>query len=177
MWNNDLKLCQGKFRLEIRNNFFMVSNIGTGCPGRWWNHHPWRYLRNLWMRCSGIWFSSGLVILSGYRGGVLYREWWGTGTGCPERRWILHPWRCSKPGCLGHWGTWSSTRLGGCWPCLGQGSWHLMIFGIPSNSSYSMILWWPNLIISKVFSKQNYSMISFALWALNSFISHHSKTK
>jgi len=23
------------------------SGIGIGCPGRWWSHHPWRYLKNV----------------------------------------------------------------------------------------------------------------------------------
>jgi len=22
---------------------------GTGCPGRWWSYHPWRYSRAVWM--------------------------------------------------------------------------------------------------------------------------------
>ena len=22
---------------------------GTGCPGRWWSHHPWRCSRAVWM--------------------------------------------------------------------------------------------------------------------------------
>jgi len=26
------------------------------------------------------------------------REWWGTGTGCPEKLWMPHPWRQSRPG-------------------------------------------------------------------------------
>jgi len=41
---NDLKLCQGRFRLYIRKNFFpeRVVSIGRGCPGKWWSHHPWR---------------------------------------------------------------------------------------------------------------------------------------
>jgi len=23
------------------------SDIGTGCPGRWWRPHPWRCLKNV----------------------------------------------------------------------------------------------------------------------------------
>jgi len=23
------------------------SGIGTGCPGRWWGHHPWRCSKNV----------------------------------------------------------------------------------------------------------------------------------
>jgi len=37
---------------------------------------------------------------------------------CPERLWMLHPWRCSRPGWMGPWAAWSSTRSGGWWPCL-----------------------------------------------------------
>jgi len=74
---------------------------------------------------------------------VHYREeWWGAGTGCPERLWMLHPWRCSRPGWMRPWATWSSTRSGGWWPCLWQGDWNLLILGDPSNQSHSMILWY-----------------------------------
>jgi len=24
-----------------------LSSTGTGCPGKWWSHHPWRYLKDL----------------------------------------------------------------------------------------------------------------------------------
>ena len=39
---NRLKLRQGRFRLDIRKDFFTkgLSNIGTGCPRKWVNHHP-----------------------------------------------------------------------------------------------------------------------------------------
>jgi len=60
----------------------------------------------------------------------------GAGTGCPERLWMLHPWRCSRPGWMEPWATWSSTRSG-------AGDWSLMILGVPSNPSRSMILWFP----------------------------------
>jgi len=23
------------------------SGIGTGCPGRWWSHHPWKCSKNM----------------------------------------------------------------------------------------------------------------------------------
>jgi len=38
---NRLKLHQGRFRLDIRKNFFTEwSGIGTGCPGKRLSHHP-----------------------------------------------------------------------------------------------------------------------------------------
>lgn len=35
MRENGLRLCQGRFRSDIRKNLFTedLSNIGTGCPG------------------------------------------------------------------------------------------------------------------------------------------------
>ena len=35
------------------------------------------------------------------RGNVSLRGWWGTGTDCPEKLWMPHPWRCSRPGRMG----------------------------------------------------------------------------
>ena len=26
-----------------------LLSIGTGCPGKWLSHHPWRYLKNVWI--------------------------------------------------------------------------------------------------------------------------------
>lgn len=39
----------------------------------------------------------------------------GTGTGCSERLWIIHPWRHSKPDWIQSWDTYSS------WPWLSRG--------------------------------------------------------
>jgi len=49
------------------------SDIGTGCPGKQWIHHPWRCSKNVSMRHFGTWFSRrggdgmvlGLVALGG----------------------------------------------------------------------------------------------------------------
>ncbi|KAK4818318.1 LOW QUALITY PROTEIN: hypothetical protein QYF61_010780, partial [Mycteria americana] len=37
-----------------------LSSTGTGCPGKWLSHHPWRYLKDVWMRCLGTSYSGGL---------------------------------------------------------------------------------------------------------------------
>ncbi|KAK4817643.1 hypothetical protein QYF61_023233 [Mycteria americana] len=37
-----------------------LSSIGRGCPGKWLSPHPWRYLKDVGMRCLGTWCSGGL---------------------------------------------------------------------------------------------------------------------
>jgi len=55
---NGLKWHQGRFRLDIRKHLLKEwSGFGTGCPGRWWSHHPWRCSKNVYMWHFGTWFS------------------------------------------------------------------------------------------------------------------------
>jgi len=41
---NGLKLCQGGLDWELGKISLLRewSDIATGCPGKWWSHHPWR---------------------------------------------------------------------------------------------------------------------------------------
>lgn len=63
--------------------------------------------------------------------------WWGTKTGCPEKLWMPHPWKCSNHVWMGLWATWSSWRC----PCPWQAGWNHMMLKVPPNSSHSMNLW------------------------------------
>ena len=44
-----LKLYQGRFRLDIRKDFFSERMVrcSNGCPERWWSHQLWRFSRNV----------------------------------------------------------------------------------------------------------------------------------
>ncbi|KAK4825890.1 hypothetical protein QYF61_003246 [Mycteria americana] len=47
---NGLKLHQGSgldWILGKMSSLKGLSSIGTGCPGKWLSHHPWRYLKDM----------------------------------------------------------------------------------------------------------------------------------
>lgn len=50
----------------------------------------------------------------------LPREWWGAGTGRPERPRMPHPWRCPRPGRMGFWTAWSSIKCEAGGPACGR---------------------------------------------------------
>ena len=62
MRGDGFKLCQGKSRLNVWKHLFYKegSGTGTGCPRRWWSHHPWRFSKIMDMCHLGIW-SVGMV--------------------------------------------------------------------------------------------------------------------
>lgn len=48
-WMHSLKLCQGRFGLDIKKKFTERDvKHWNGCRGRWWNHQPWRCLGKDW---------------------------------------------------------------------------------------------------------------------------------
>uniref|UniRef100_A0A8C0VMG3 Calcium voltage-gated channel subunit alpha1 H n=1 Tax=Cyanistes caeruleus TaxID=156563 RepID=A0A8C0VMG3_CYACU len=51
MRGNSLKFCQGRFRLDIRRNFFTgkVFRCQNRLPGQRWGQHPWKCPKNLWI--------------------------------------------------------------------------------------------------------------------------------
>jgi len=64
------------------------------------------------------------------------------GSLCTAQHCWMFPWQMAlRPGWMGPWAAWSSTRSGGWWPYLQQGSWNLMFLGVPSNPSHYMTLW------------------------------------
>jgi len=54
MRGNGLKLCQGRLFGTISSQQEQWGS-GTGCPGRWCSHRPWRCWRAVWMWHWGTW--------------------------------------------------------------------------------------------------------------------------
>jgi len=95
-------------------------------------------------------------------------EWWGVGTGCPERLWMPCPCKCLRPGRMEPWANWSSTWSSGRHPCLLQGGWNLMILEVPSNPSHPIIVWLCVLWWDKVNRKQlNLAATVSRCWSVN----------
>ena len=74
-----------------------------------------RCLENLFQSYPRGWIGQGRMALNWDRGGLDWilegsfsvRGWWHTGTGCPGRLWMPHPWRHSRPGWMWLWAAWS----------------------------------------------------------------------
>uniref|UniRef100_A0A8C2SME5 Gallinacin-8-like n=1 Tax=Coturnix japonica TaxID=93934 RepID=A0A8C2SME5_COTJA len=65
--NNEGEKSNNNNKKSFHENIY--SGItGIGSPGRWLNHHLWMCLRAVWMWCSGIWFSRGLLELGYWLG-------------------------------------------------------------------------------------------------------------
>jgi len=68
------------------------------CPSVMSSYH----LKLLWnFIFTWKWKREDLGWISG--GSSLLWEWWGAGTGCPEKLWMPRPWRCSRAGWMGPW--------------------------------------------------------------------------
>jgi len=59
-----------------------------------------------------------------------------------EKFWMPPPWKCSRPGWMELWETWSSGRC----HCPWRGGWDKMIFKVSSNPYHFMILWFYDAI-------------------------------
>jgi len=76
--------------------------------------------------------NSKLMQVAGARSSVrissLMSRWYIQVVVCHGGKWMLHPWRCSRPGWMGPWAAWSGIKWGGWWPCMWRGvgaSWSL----------------------------------------------------
>jgi len=57
----------------------------------------------------------------------------------PRKVMDAHHWRCSRPGWMGPWTSWSSDSFSGWQCCPGQGVWRYMIFEVLPYPSHSMV--------------------------------------
>ena len=101
------------------------------------------------------------------RGSSLLWEWWGARTGCPERLWMPHPWRCSRPGGWGpgQLGLVLDMEAGSLACCRGIGdSWSLRSLPIQA------ILWFYDTRIPE----RDSTHLRFCLGPLTSVLGHQS---
>jgi len=54
-----------------------LSNTETGCPGKWWSHHTWRYLKDEQTWHLGTWLVVNLAVL-GLHLGMMFLEIFST---------------------------------------------------------------------------------------------------
>ena len=68
---NAFRLHKGRFRLDMKKKTSQKEwwGSGTGCPGEWWSHRPWRCSRNTWMWQWGTWLGMSWPLDSDGHGG------------------------------------------------------------------------------------------------------------
>ena len=82
------------------------------CRRKWWKQRE-KYEEP--QRATGTQIQSHNSCLTAQMGELPnFLGGWHTGTGCPRRLWMPHPWKHLKPGWMWLWAAWSS----GCWPCI-----------------------------------------------------------
>jgi len=106
--------CVSAGTFQERNNPSSACLLHTECIGR--------EEGRLWLDIRGKFFTKRVV-----------RCW----NSCPERLWMPHPSRCSRPGWMEPWAAWAGITYVGWWPFHAVGSWSFMILEVPSNPSHS----------------------------------------
>lgn len=62
-WRSSLRLHQGRFRWDMRNNFFTSSLGSLVWPTFWGSHCPWKDVKALLLWSWGTWYSGDLAVL------------------------------------------------------------------------------------------------------------------
>ena len=88
-----------------------------------------------------LWMIPFRMTSTGWRNGLYFGLTWinarcppkllyhSPSSGYAEKLWMPPPWKCSGPGWMELWATWSSGRC----PCSWQRGWNQMVLKIPSN--------------------------------------------